>query len=144
MDSVLLVAASVLYKDLVEVASPVAHPLAWTRGGVVGLAAVSAVAALRPPGDIIEITIFSGSLYAVCFFPALVFGLHWRRGSAWAVLASMALGVSVLIGWLLLGLGAYVHEVFPALLVSCVAYLCVARVTTDAIQQWPDVAQAPD
>ena len=144
MDSVLLVAASVLYKDLVEVASPVAHPLTWTRGGVVGLAAVSAVVALRPPGDIIEITIFSGSLYAVCFFPALVFGLHWRRGSAWAVLASMALGVIVLIGWLLIGLGAYVHEVFPALLVSCVAYLCVSRMTTDAIQQWPDAAPAPD
>jgi len=139
MDSVLLVAASVLYKDLVEVVSPVARPLAWTRGGVVGLAALSALAALRPPGDIIEITIFSGSLYAVCFFPALVFGLHWRQGSANAVLASMALGIGVLIGWLVLGLGAYVHEVFPALFVSCATYVLVTRVTTDAIQRWPDV-----
>ena len=114
--------------------------MAWTRGGVVGLAALSALAALRPPGDIIQITFFSGSLYAVCFFPALLFGLHWRRGSATAVLASMALGVFVLIGWLLLGWGAYVHEVFPGLLVSCVAYLLVSRVTTDAIQRWPDTS----
>ena len=96
-----------------------------------------------PPGDIIEITIFSGSLYAVCFFPALLFGLHWLRGSASAVLASMTLGVVVLIGWLLLGWGAHVHEVFPALLVSCMTYLLVARVTTDAIKRWPDTSGAP-
>ena len=114
----------------------VVRPLAWTRGGVVGLAALLALAALRPPGDIIAITIFSGSLYAVCFFPALVFGLHWRQGSANAVLASMALGIVVLIGWLLFGLGAYVHEVFPALFASCVTYALVARLTPNALARW--------
>ena len=34
------------------------------------LSLVAAALALNPPGDIVEITIFSGSLYAVCFFPA--------------------------------------------------------------------------
>lgn len=137
MDSVLLVSASVLYKDVVEVIHPAAHPLTWTRVGVVGLALLAAAVALRPPGGIIEITIFSGSLYAVCFFPAIVFGLHWRRGSAQAVLASMVSGVLVLVGWLLVGGRDFVHEVFPALLVSSLSYVWVANVTRPALARWP-------
>ena len=138
MDSVLLVAASVLYKDLVETVHPTAHPLTWTRIGVITLALLSAVVALDPPGGIIEITIFSGSLYAVCFLPAILFGLHWRRGTATGVLASMLLGVSVLVGWMLLGPRAQVHEVFPALVVSCCSYWLLALWGKPAIQQWPD------
>ena len=141
MDSVLLVAASVLYKDVVEVVRPSESPIRWTRFGIIGFAVIAAVLALNPPGGIIEITIFSGSLYAVCFFPAIVFGLHWHRGSANAVLASIGVGVPVLIGWMLLGLGAVVHEVFPALLVSCVTYAIVARFGDPAIRRWPDAPE---
>ncbi|MEZ5557367.1 MAG: sodium/solute symporter [Pseudomonadales bacterium] len=137
MDSVLLVAASVLYKDLVEVAHPAAHPLTWTRVGVVGLAALSALVALRPPGGIVEITIFSGSLYAVCFLPAILFGLHWQRGTAGAVLASMLTGVATLLGWMALGGDRHLHEVFPALLVSCVVYSVIAWRAEPAMTSWP-------
>ena len=137
MDSVLLVAASVLYKDLVEAVRPMARPIAWTRIAVIGFAAASAVLALNPPGGIVEITIFSGSLYAACFFPAILFGLHWRRGSAMAVIASMIAGVGVLLSWLLLGGRSLVHEVFPALLASCCAYWLFARYTPPALSTWP-------
>ena len=82
--------------------------------------------ALRPPGDIIEITIFSGSLYAVCFFPAVVLGLHWQRGSAAAVLASMAVGIAVLFAWIGAGLRGELHEVFPALAASLITYVAVS------------------
>ena len=138
MDSVLLVAASVLYKDVVETLQPAAHPLAWTRGGVVGLATLAAAVALNPPGGIVEITIFSGSLYAVCFFPAILFGLHWRQGTAAAVLASMTVGITVLLYWMLLGPRDVVHEVFPALAASCVAYVWVAALSQPVIARWPD------
>jgi len=138
MDSVLLVAASVLYKDVVETMRPTARPLVWTRFGVIGLSVLAALVALRPPGGIVEITIFSGSLYAVCFLPAILFGLHWRRGTAAAVLASMAVGIVVLVGWMLFGPRGVVHEVFPALLLSCAVYLLVALKSQPAIQQWPD------
>ncbi|MGA0841298.1 MAG: sodium:solute symporter family protein, partial [Pseudomonadales bacterium] len=89
MDSVLLVAATVFHRDLVGIFRPATNAMRWTRWGVVGIAVVSAWIALRPPGGIVEITIFSGSLYAVCFLPAILIGLHWRRGTANAVLASM-------------------------------------------------------
>lgn len=143
MDSVLLVAASVLYKDLVEIVHPTARPLAWTRAGVIGLALGSALVALDPPGGIVEITIFSGSLYAVCFLPAILLGLHWRRGTAAGVLASMAAGIAVLVGWMLYGPRGLVHEVFPALAVSCGVYWLVAIRNPATIRQWPD-RQAPE
>jgi len=137
MDSVLLVAASVLYKDVVETVHPTAHPLTWTRIGVVGFSLLAALIALEPPGGIVEITIFSGSLYAVCFFPAILFGLHWHRGTAGGVLASMIVGIVVLLGWMLVGPSAVVHEVFPALACSCLVYLLIAQLRKPAIDRLP-------
>lgn len=137
MDSVLLVAASVLHRDVVESVHPTAHPVTWTRIGVVGFSVLAAFIALEPPGGIVEITIFSGSLYAVCFFPAILFGLHWQRGSAAGTLASMVTGVVVLLAWMGFGPSETVHEVFPALLVSCLVYVVVALASPPAIDRWP-------
>ncbi|MYD96724.1 MAG: sodium/solute symporter [Gammaproteobacteria bacterium] len=130
LDSVLLVAASVTSRDLLggrrrEDRTVVSH----TRIGVATFAVVAAAVALNPPGGIVEITIFSGSLFAVCFVPTILFGLHWRRGSANAALAAFALGVVVLIAWLAAGLGEVVHEVFPALFASTTAYVIVSLVS---------------
>lgn len=138
MDSVLLVAASVLYKDVVETVHPTAHPLTWTRIGVVGFSLTAALIALDPPGGIVEITIFSGSLYAVCFLPAILFGLHWHRGTAAGTLASMISGVAVLLAWMILGPREAVHEVFPALAVSCVVYALIAVRSPPALARLPD------
>ncbi len=137
MDSVLLVAASVLHRDLVETVHPTAHPVTWTRIGVVGFSVLAALIALEPPGGIVEITIFSGSLYAVCFFPAILFGLHWQRGSANGTLLSMIGGVSVLLAWMVYGPRDTVHEVFPALAVSCLLYVTTALRSTPAIPRLP-------
>ena len=123
MDSVLLVAASTSFKNLIRPIYSTKAELGWTSGLVVALAAVAAVLALKPPGDIVEITIFSGSLYAVCFLPAVVLGLHWQRGDSRAVIASMILGTIVLVLWMVSGLRGQLHEVFPALVVSVLAYV---------------------
>ena len=129
MDSVLLVASSTLYKNLIAPFRPNRHELRWTRGAVVIFAVIAAGMALNPPGDIVTVTIFSGSLYAVCFFPAVVFGLYSKRGSANAVLWSMAIGVLLLLLWIVLGWNQYLHEVFPALMASCLTYWLIARVS---------------
>jgi SSS family transporter len=128
MDSVLLVAASTLYKNLVAPFRASSRELLWTRTAVIGFAVVAAILALNPPGDIVEITIFSGSLYAVCFFPAVVFGLYWEKGSARAVLWSMAVGVTVLIIWIGVDLRQNLHEVFPALLLSTLTYYLLSSI----------------
>lgn len=131
LDSVLLVAASVVVRDVRMELGPLSSraAVAWTRGGIIAFAAVAALVALNPPGDIVQITIFSGSLYAVCFAPAIVFGLHWRRGSAAAALAAGGVGIAVLLVWLLLGWQERLHEVFPALAASTLAYVLLARFT---------------
>ena len=133
MDSVLLVAASTLDKNLATPFRAGGTSIAWTRIAVIGFAIVSALLALNPPGDIVQITIFSGSLYAVCFFPAVVLGLHWHRGSALAVLWSMGAGVVVLLVWLVLGWQVHVHEVFPSLLVATLTYTLLAKLHPPAL-----------
>ncbi|MCY3819126.1 MAG: sodium:solute symporter family protein [Gammaproteobacteria bacterium] len=124
LDSVLLVAASVASRDLLR--RPGNNAVAGARLGVAGFAVVAAVIALNPPGGIVEITIFSGSLFAVCFVPTILLGLHWRRGNEAAALTAFGVGIAVLLGWLLAGLGDIVHEVFPALLASAVSYVAVS------------------
>ena len=73
-----------------------------------------------------EITIFSGSLFAVCFVPTILLGLHWRQGNEAAALTAFGVGIAVLLGWILAGLGEVVHEVFPALFASTAAYVAIS------------------
>ena len=128
LDSVLLVAASVTAKDVVHRRRDAGDGaiVRWTRLGVFAYAGVAAAVALNPPGGIVELTIFSGSLFAVCFVPTILIGLHWRRGCEKAALAAFGLGIAVLLGWLVSGLADVVHEVFPALLVSTAAYVLIS------------------
>ncbi len=129
IDSVLLVAASVLQRDIVQVVWPKLPAVRFTQFAVVGFAVVSAALALNPPGGIVAMTLFSGSIYAVCFFPAVLLGLWWQRGSWFAVMVSMTLGMIVLLLWLLSGWGAVLHELFPALVVSLLAHILLSRNT---------------
>ena len=125
LDSVLLVAASVTSRDLLRPTTE-AREVRRTRLGVIGFAALAALVALRPPGGIMDITIFSGSLYAVCFLPTVLLGLHWRRGNETAALGAFIVGITVLLGWLALGLKSVLHEVFPALSASMIFYVVAA------------------
>ena len=122
MDSVLLMASSTLYKNIIAPFKTIENEVRWSRAAVIAFACISAFMALNPPGDIVGITIFSGSLYAVCFFPPVVFGLYGLVASAKTTLVSMTLGMSTLILWITLGLSTLLHEVFPALLVSASVY----------------------
>lgn len=129
LDSVLLVAASTLEKDVVSLSLPKLSErtnLNLTRVFVVVISVVTALIALKPPGGVIQLTIFSGSTYTVCFFPALVIGLHWRRGNGTAVVASMITGMLVLLIWIATDLDDTVHEIFPGLLASILVYVGVA------------------
>ena len=129
LDSVLLVTASTCERDIVNLwrgSVSESASLRATRLYVVLFAFITALVALDPPGGIVTLTAFSGSLYAACFFPAIVLGLHWSRGNGTAVIASFVLGIGTLLLWNTLPFAAGVHEVFPALLLSSLAYLIVS------------------
>ena len=88
------------------------------------MAVVAAIFSIEPPGDIIEITIFSGSLYAVVFSSRCP-GTPLAQRVSLAVLWSMFLGISTLFVWLLLDLKETLHEVFPALLAIAYSICCL-------------------
>ena len=128
MDSVLLVAGSVTMRDVIGVVVRVdeRRQMLFTRIGVIVCAGIAAAFALNPFGDIVEITTFSGSLYAVCFVPAILIGLHWRRGNALAVIASFVGGIATIFIWRGVGLSDTLHEVLPALGIAMLIYVLLA------------------
>ena len=72
LDSVLLVTASTCERDIVNLWRPSlseAASLRTTRFYVGLFAFITALISLDPPGGIVTLTAFSGSLYAACFFP---------------------------------------------------------------------------
>jgi SSS family transporter len=125
LDSVLLVMASTWERDVVSLFRKVSDERAVdeTRRWVVVFAVITAIIAFNPPGSIVDLTAFSGSLYAACFFPAVVLGLYWKRGTGAAVIASFVSGVLVLVGWDWLPFGGLVHKVFPAMALSMFLYV---------------------
>ncbi len=96
-----------------------------TRIWVALFALVTALIALDPPGGVVTLTSFSGAVFGACFAPPLVLGLYWRRGNGAATMASFATGLAVLTLWP----ESRVHEVFPAVALSFMAYAATAKAT---------------
>ncbi|MEE2777096.1 MAG: sodium:solute symporter family protein, partial [Acidobacteriota bacterium] len=135
LDSVLLVVASTFQRDVWQLlrskSDPDSTTVRQTRVWVAFFALVTAGIALDPPGGIVELTSFSGALYGACFLPAVILGLHWRRGNGLAVLASFAAGILVLTLWGRLDLAESIHSVFPAIVLSILAYVVIALTTPE-------------
>ena len=132
MDSALRVAGSVLSRGVVGSFREVtgSEGMHWPRCGIVGVASAAALIALNPPAGIVEITIFSGSLYTVCFVTTVILGLHWDRGEGVSDMGAIVVDVSTLGVWLALGFNSLVHEVFPALVASTGSYVVLALART--------------
>lgn len=131
LDSVLLVMASTTERDIISIVRGRATTeeraiLRSTRLWVFVFAAITAVIALNPPGGIVALTSLSGALYGACFGPAILFGLFWKKGNGTAVMVSFAAGLLVLLLWKRLPFGAALHEVFPAVGLSFLAYWVIA------------------
>ena len=130
LDSVLLVLASTVERDIVSVFRPPADDRAAvraTRFWVAVFALITALISLEPPGSIVTLTVLSGSLYGACFFPAVVMGLYWTGGDGRAAVASFVVGVLTLIVWPLTPLADLLHQVFPALVLSLLVFWLLGR-----------------
>jgi SSS family transporter len=130
LDSVLLVMASTVERDIVGVFKPPASDAAAvraTRVYVALFAAITAIISLDPPGSIVSLTVLSGSLYGACFFPAVVVGLYWEGGNGTAAVTSFLVGVTTLIVWPLTPLAGALHQVFPALVLSLGVFAVLGR-----------------
>ena len=133
LDSVLLVLASTVERDIVGVFKPPksdAAAVRATRLYVALFAAITAVIALNPPGSIVTLTVLSGSIYGACFFPAVVLGLYWDGGNGPAAISSFLVGVVTLLVWPMTPLGGALHQVFPALFFSLALFWLLGRKST--------------
>lgn len=142
LDSVLLVTASTCQRDLLGLWRPAPSEksaLRSTRLLVGILALATAAIAFDPPGGIVALTAFSGSLYAACFFPSLMFGLYWRRGDGIAAAGSMATGLIVLLLWRNWPLMPGVHELFPALAASLAVFVLTVWMRPGAADKAPSL-----
>ena len=129
LDSVLLVLASTTERDIFAVLRSERserREMKWTRIWVGVFALITMVIALNPPAGIVELTAFSGALYGACFLPALALGLHWNRGNGAAVLTSFATGIIVLQFWDRVANPEMIHEIFPAIALSTLAYVGIS------------------
>ena len=132
LDSVLLVMASTAQRDIVGMLRPTGSErsaLAATRLYVAIFALITAIISLNPPEGIVVLTALSGAIYGACFGPALLMGLHWRRGNGRATIVSFVTGLMVLVVWNRLPWSGALHQVFPAVALSFVAYWLVAKLT---------------
>ena len=133
LDSVLLVVASTCQHDILELCIKTSISEKKTirnTGWYVALfALLTTLIALDPPGDIVLLTAFSGSLYAACFFPGLILGLYWRKGNGKALLTSFSLGLLCLLSWKYFSIWPSIHEVFPSLLISTLSYVLISLIT---------------
>ena len=132
LDSVLLVMASTFERDVTTLwraARSERSTLRATRIYVAVFALIAATIALNPPGGIVAMTSFSGSLYAACFLPALLLGLYWHKGNGYSVVASFATGILTLTLWNRLFPESNIHRVFPSVVLSLMAYLAAASMT---------------
>ncbi len=132
LDSVLLVMASTCERDIVGLHRKKESEISSINATRIYLAIfclVTALIALNPPGGIVMLTALSGAIYAACFFPAIIFGLYWRRGNGISVLASFAAGIICLIFWGFLPVGSVIHQIFPAIFFSTLTYVIVTLFT---------------
>lgn len=139
IDSVLLVAASALQRDIL----PLLRGSARKGRGDTVIAArtivlacallaltLAAVARANPAIGlgIVELTVLAGALYAGAFLPALIGILYWKNASATGVISGMAAGVVSCVVWKF-GIAPWfpiladVPEVFAGVLVGTAAFV---------------------
>ena len=136
LDSVLLVAASSMDHDLLAPHRDPMKAMSWTRLWVFLLSATAAGLALLRMRGIVEMSSFSGSMYAACFLPALIVGLFWKQATRVGAVASLVVGFVVTLFWFYFKKTdafsgfAWLHEIYLGTAVSLVVYFTVSWVTS--------------
>lgn len=141
LDSVLLVAASSVDHDVIAPGRAAHDTMRRTRLWVLVLSAAAAALALARARGIVEMSSFSGSIYAACFLPALVAGLFWRRATRGAAIASTLVGFAVTVAWFYwkqtaaLAGWRWLHEVYVGPAASLLVFVSVTLASARAKEE---------
>ena len=138
--SVMLIVGTAFVKDMWDVVSdvPEVKVVNYTRWTMAAYCVLLYGVTLYPPAGIVEMTAFSGAVFAASFFPAIFGGLYLKWGTDLGALASMIAGIAGCLVWRLLFRFEYealsdVHEIIPAFILSSLIYLVVSKATSTRI-----------
>ncbi len=134
--SVMLIVGTAAVGDIASLWRPLGAPatVRLTRLAIVAYSAVVGALTLFPPAGVVELTSFSGAVFAASFFPAVFGGLYLRWGTGHGAFCSMLVGMGATLAWRF-GVRfrvdgmSDVHEIIPAFCVSLAVYLAVSRLT---------------
>lgn len=138
--SVILIVGTSFIKDIWHLWKPmdekmIIHKTKWTMVVYCGIVFIFT---LSPPAGIVELTAFSGAIFAASFFPAIFGGLYCKWGTDIGALASMVSGIFGAVTWRFAFRFQFdflkdVHEVIPAFLFSFIVYIVVSKATQKRI-----------
>jgi SSS family transporter len=135
--SVMLIVGTAFVQDMWHVAKPMGDRklIPRTRWTIFVYCALLYTVTLYPPGGIVEMTAFSGAVFAASFFPAIFGGLYLRWGTDVGALLSMLTGIVGCVVWRfsfrfeVQGLSD-IHEIIPAFLISSLVYIVASKMTS--------------
>ncbi len=138
--SVMLIVGTAFISDIWHVFKPLQPKqiLSGTKWSMFVYCLIVLIFTLYPPAGIVELTAFSGAVFAASFFPSIFGGLYLKWGTDMGAIASMLTGIVITVVWRF-GLRFEfeelkdIHEVMPAFIISCVVYAIVSLFTAKRV-----------
>jgi Na+/proline symporter len=134
--SVMLIVGTAAVNDIWKLWKPIpqASMIRATRLTIVVYCALVFFVTLLKSDGIVELTAFSGALFAASFFPAIFGGLYLRWGTGHGAFWSMVIGLVSCVVWrfafrLRIDSLKDIHEIIPSFVVSFIAYLVISKMT---------------
>jgi Na+/pantothenate symporter len=134
--AVILIVGTALVNDLWDVVRPMPAEriISRTRMTMVGYCILVFFVTIFPPAGVVELTAFSGAIFASSFFPAIFGGLYLRWGTGHGAFWAMLIGMATCLLWRLVFRFNYttfedIHEIIPSVLVATVVYVIVSKLT---------------
>ncbi len=134
--SVILIVGTAFVKDIWHVWKPLPDKkiIFNTKVTMFIYCIIVFVFTMHPPAGIVELTAFSGAVFAASFFPAIFGGLYLKWGTDIGALASMITGILCNVIWRF-GIRFNfegmkdIHEVIPSFVIAFLVYLVVSKMT---------------
>lgn len=138
--SVMLIVGTAFVSDVWNAVKPMepGRIVHWTKVTMFIYSLLVLIFTIFPPAGIVELTAFSGAVFAASFFPSIFGGLYLKWGTDMGSIASMISGMMIAILWRFTvrfefeGLSD-IHEIIPAFLISCLVYWFVSRMTKERV-----------
>jgi Na+/proline symporter len=134
--AVILIVGTALVNDLWDVFRPMPtrKVVSRTKGTMIVYCFIVFLVTIFPPAGVVELTAFSGAIFAASFFPAIFGGLYLRWGNGHGAFWSMLTGIASCIFWRFTIRFEYralndVHEIIPSVLMASAVYFLVSRLT---------------